>query len=266
MDLGESTFGPHATPTAFSTVPANVANPENPGVFDDLIRFAESSGTELILASDPDADRIGCAAPERQTAESRRQNDDIPHSEWKTLSGNQIGVLLADFLLRRLKTAQALRARVFKTLVTSDMVCRVAERFGIRCYGDVLTGFKWIGSKIDEIGPGKFVFGFEEAHGYLAGTYTRDKDGAVAAMLLAELAAECKRAGKSLHEELDRLFIEYGCHLERTISHTLPGAMAGTDEPGDKAIAKESADELGGLNRACVICDLTPTNVRPAIC
>jgi phosphomannomutase len=220
-------YEPHAAPDGnFPNVPANVANPENTAVFDDLIRFAESSRAELILASDPDADRIGCAAPERPKAEGRMQNVDFARSDWRTLSGNQIGVLLADFLVRRLKTADELTPDhyVVKTLVTSDMVCRVAEQFGVRCYGDVLTGFKWIGSKIDEIGPEKFVFGFEEAHGYLAGTYTRDKDGAVAAMLLAELAAECKLAGKTLHEELDRLFIEYGCHLERTISHTMPGA------------------------------------------
>jgi phosphomannomutase len=220
-------YGPQATPDGdFPNVPGNVANPENPAVFDDLIQFAKSSGAELILASDPDADRIGCAAMERQKAEGRRQNDDVPSSGWLTFSGNQIGVLLADFLLRRFKAAGRLTPDhyIVKTLVTSDMVCRVAERFGIRCYGDVLTGFKWIGSKIDEIGPEKFVFGFEEAHGYLAGTYTRDKDGAVAAMLLAELAAECKAAGKTLHEQLDGLFLEYGCHVERTISHTMPGA------------------------------------------
>jgi phosphomannomutase len=227
-------YQPHATPDGdFPNVPAKVANPENPAVFDDLIRFAESSGAELILASDPDADRIGCAAREKQKAEGRRQNEVIPHSpfptphsNWRTLSGNQIGVLLAEFLLRRLQSVGRLTPDHFvvKTLVTSDMVCRVAERFGVHCYGDVLTGFKWIGNKIDEIGPEKFVFGFEEAHGYLAGTYTRDKDGAVAAMLLAELAAECKSKGQTLHEQLDRLFAEYGYHSERTISHTMPGA------------------------------------------
>jgi phosphomannomutase len=220
-------YGPQATPDGdFPNVPANVANPENPAVFDDLIQFAKSSGAELILASDPDADRIGCAAMERQKAEGRRQNGDAPGSGWLTLSGNQIGVLLAEFLLRRFKAAGRLTPDhyIVKTLVTSDMVCGVAERFGIRCFGDVLTGFKWIGNKIDEIGPEKFVFGFEEAHGYLAGTYTRDKDGAVAAMLLAELAAECKTLGRTLHEQLDALFIEYGCHVERTISHTMPGA------------------------------------------
>ena len=88
----------------------------------------------------------------------------------------------------------------------------------------MLTGFKWIGSKIDEVGPEKFVFGFEEAHGYLAGTYARDKDGAVAAMLLAELAAECKTAGLHVARAVGSLFLSYGCHLERTISHTMPGA------------------------------------------
>jgi phosphoglucomutase/phosphomannomutase len=104
------------------------------------------------------------------------------------------------------------------------MICRIAEQFGIRAFGNLLTGFKWIGSKIDEVGPERFVFGFEEAHGYLAGTYARDKDGAVAAMLLAELAAECKAAGRTLHEQLDLLFRRYGCHLEHSISHTMPGA------------------------------------------
>ena len=220
-------YGPQATPDGdFPNVPANVANPENPAVFDDLIQFAKSSGAELILASDPDADRIGCAAPlSGVKAEGGRRKAE-GRQEWLTLSGNQIGALLADFLLRRFKAAGRLTPDhyIVKTLVTSDMVCRIAERFGIRCYGDVLTGFKWIGNKIDEIGPEKFVFGFEEAHGYLAGTYTRDKDGAVAAMLLAELAAECKALGRTLHEQLDGLFIEYGCHVERTISHTMPGA------------------------------------------
>jgi phosphomannomutase/very-short-patch-repair endonuclease len=210
-------YQPHATPDGdFPNVPGNVANPENPAVFDALIESAQASGADLVVASDPDADRIGCAAP-LATAEGAR---------WATLTGNQIGALLADLLLRRLRDSGQLTPEhyVIKTLVTSDMVCRIADHFGIRSAGDVLTGFKWIGSKIDELGSDKFVFGFEEAHGYLAGTYTRDKDAAVAAVLLAELAAECKSEGRTLHEQLDQLFVQYGCHLERTISHTLPGA------------------------------------------
>lgn len=208
-------FQPHATPDGdFPNVPAHVANPENPAVFDTLIEHAKTSGADLILASDPDADRIGCAAVVKA------------EDAWSTLSGNQIGALLGELLLRRLQASGQLTPEhyVIKTLVTSDMICRIADHFGIRAFGDVLTGFKWIGSKIDEVGPEKFVFGFEEAHGYLAGTYARDKDGAVAAMLLAELAAECKSVCLTLHEHLDQLFLKYGCHLERTISHTMPGA------------------------------------------
>ncbi len=117
-------------------------------------------------------------------------------------------MLIGELLLRRRQAAGTLTPDnyVIKTLVTSDMICRVAEKFGCRYYGDVLTGFKWIGSVIDEVGPEKFVFGFEEAHGYLAGTYARDKDGAVAALLMAELAAECKAQGMTLHEHLDKVY------------------------------------------------------------
>ena len=209
-------YEPHSKPDGdFPNVPNNIANPENPAVFDKPIEHARTSGAEIILASDPDADRIGCAAP--LTAGSK---------EWRTLSGNQIGVLLGELLLRRRQAAGTLTPEnyVIKTLVTSDMICRVAEKFGCRYYGDVLTGFKWIGSVIDEVGPEKFVFGYEEAHGYLAGTYARDKDGAVAALLMAELAAECKAQGITLHEHLDKVYLQYGCHLEKTINITLPGA------------------------------------------
>jgi phosphomannomutase len=214
-------YQPHAKPDGdFPNVPGHVANPENPTVFNQMIEHSQGRGIEIILASDPDADRIGCAAPISISFLA------AGGSSWSTLSGNQIGVLLGEFLLRRLKAAKRLTPEhyVIKTLVTSDMICRVAEGFSVRAYGDLLTGFKWIGSKIEEVGPEKFVFGFEEAHGYLAGTYARDKDGSVAAMLLAELAAECKTQGRTLHEQLDQLFLQYGCHLERTVNHTLPGA------------------------------------------
>ncbi len=220
-----SIYEPHATPDGnFPNVPDNIANPENAAVFDALIAHAERTGAELILASDPDADRIGCAA--RVCSGDSPSQSITTYQGWQTLTGNQIGVLLAELLLCRLQAAGKLTPEhyIVKTLVTGDMVCRLAAGIGARVYGDVLTGFKWIGGLIDEIGPGKFVFGFEEAHGYLAGTYTRDKDGAVAALLLAELAAECKAAGRTLHEQLDSLYLRYGCHQEKTVSMTLPGA------------------------------------------
>jgi phosphoglucomutase/phosphomannomutase len=109
------------------------------------------------------------------------------------------------------------------------MLARQAEAYGIRCIGEVLTGFKWIGGLIDELGPNGFVFGTEEAHGYVAGTYCRDKDGAVAAMLMAEMAAACKAAGRTLYEELERLYGIYGRYREKQVSITLPGADGMTE-------------------------------------
>lgn len=208
-------FGPHATPDGdFPNVPGHVANPENPAVFDALIARCKETGAELALASDPDADRIGVAA---QIAVG---------GAWRTLNGNQIGVLLADYVLRRRREAGTLSPAhyVVTTIVSTDMLRRLADFHHVQCYDDLFTGFKWIGAKIDEVGPAGFTFGFEEAHGYLAGPYIRDKDGAVAAMLMAELAAECKQAGRTLFDRLDELYRAVGCHLEKTIALTMPGA------------------------------------------
>jgi phosphoglucomutase/phosphomannomutase len=168
----------------------------------------------LALASDPDADRIGVAAPVSVGG------------EWRTLNGNQIGVLLADYALRRRRAAGTLSPAhyVVTTIVSTDMLRRLADYHQVQCYDDLFTGFKWIGAKIDEVGPAGFVFGFEEAHGYLAGPYIRDKDGAVAAMLMAELAAECKQAGRTPFDRLDELYRTVGCHLEKTVALTMPGA------------------------------------------
>ena len=102
------------------------------------------------------------------------------------------------------------------------MVRRLADHHGIRAVGDVLTGFKWIGGIVDDLGPEKFVFGYEEAHGYLVGDYIRDKDAAGAAMLLAELAAELKARQLTLHQELERLHKLVGYHAEHAIRGRSP--------------------------------------------
>jgi phosphoglucomutase/phosphomannomutase len=104
------------------------------------------------------------------------------------------------------------------------MARRIADSYGATTYGNLQVGFKYIGGTMDDKGPDKFVFGTEESHGYLAGTYARDKDAAVAAMLLAELAAQEKSAGQTLHEKLDALYWQFGCHAESQISVTLPGS------------------------------------------
>src|SRR5690606_11153967 len=103
---------------------------------------------------------------------------------------------------------------IVKTLVTTEMARRIADSYGIATAGNLQVGFKYIGGTMDERGPDKFVFGTEESHGYLAGQYARDKDAAVAAMLLAELAAQEKSAGQTLHEKLDALSWQFGCHAE----------------------------------------------------
>lgn len=208
-------FAPQAMPDGdFPNVPDHVANPENPAVFDALIERAKEIGADIAIASDPDADRIGVAAPL------------VVGGAWKTLNGNQIGVLLADYLLRRRREAGRLTTSnyVVTTIVSTDMLRRLAAYHNVDVYDDLFTGFKWIGSRVDEVGPERFVFGFEEAHGYLAGDYIRDKDAAVAAMLMSELAAECKKAGRTLHEQLDVLYRNVGCHLEKTVALTMPGA------------------------------------------
>jgi len=210
-------FGPHEAPDGdFPNVPGHVANPEVPAVLEAVIAEARERGDDLVLASDPDCDRLGAAAPLTRA----------PGSAWNTLTGNQLGVLLS---------AQAIAARkargesrpgdyVVTTLVTSGLVRRVAEAHGLKVDDTQLVGFKWICSAIDRHGPANFVFGTEESHGYLAGTHVRDKDAAVAALLMAEQTAALAAAGRTPHELLDELYGKFGCHQERTLNVMLPGA------------------------------------------
>jgi phosphomannomutase len=212
-------FGPHAEPSGdFPNVPGHVSNPENPKVFDAIIERAKTAGADLIMATDPDCDRLGCAAPISSTSGSA--------GPWGTMTGNQIGSLLADYVLDARRAGGSLSSEhyVVKTLVTTEMIRRIATSYGVKTYGDLHVGFKWIAGEMDVRGPEKFVFGAEESHGYLVGQYARDKDGAVAALLLAELAAKLKSQGRTLHEKLDDLFWQFGCHAEHTVSITMEGS------------------------------------------
>jgi phosphoglucomutase/phosphomannomutase len=173
------------------------------------------------MATDPDCDRLGAGAPLTTNVAS----------PWETFTGNQIGALLTDFVLQKRKEAGRLTSQhyVVKTLVTTELIRRIAESYEVRCLGNLQVGFKWIGQTMDEAGPDLFVLGTEESHGYLVGQYARDKDGVVATMLLAELAASAKAAGQTLHQRLDELFVRFGCHLEKTISLTMPGEQGMED-------------------------------------
>jgi phosphoglucomutase/phosphomannomutase len=233
-------FGPHAEPNGdFPNVPEHVANPENPATFDALIERAKQIGADLVLSTDPDADRLGCAAP-------RRKGSD----DWQVFTGNQIGALLAEHVLESRKYAGNLSPKhyVVKTLVTTEMIRRIADSYGVATCGDLQVGFKWIGGLIDDVGPELFLLGCEESHGFLAGDYVRDKDAAVAALMLAEFAARAKAAGQTLHEKLDSLSWQHGCHAERTVSKTMPGSEGMTRMRKLMAGFRESPPQIiGGL-------------------
>ena len=171
-------------------------------------------------------------------------------SEWQTFTGNQIAALLVDWVLSSRKRLGTLSAtdHVITTLVTTGLVRRIADAYGATTVDTLQVGFKWIGQAIDQNGPEHFVFGCEESHGYLAGTHVRDKDASVAALLLAELAAALKPQGKTLHEQLDAIFCTHGCHLERQVAITLPGA-AGMDRMREimATLRSKPPAALGGL-------------------
>ncbi|TWU47790.1 phospho-sugar mutase [Rubripirellula reticaptiva] len=210
-------YGPHAEKSGdFPNVPGHVSNPENAAIFDEPIKHAQAHGQNLILATDPDCDRIGVAAPKTMDTAG----------PWRTFNGNEIGAILAEYVLSKRKAAGTLSPQhyIVKTLVTTELTRRIAEEYGVRCVGDLLVGFKYIAEVIDREGPDQFVYGTEESHGYLVGQYCRDKDGAVAAMLMFELAAELKAQNISMHDYLCDLFRKHGYHRETLINLVMEGS------------------------------------------
>jgi phosphomannomutase len=234
-------FAPHATPDGdFPNVPGHVANPENPAVFDAIIARGKEIGADVVLATDPDCDRLGCAAPKTPSATG----------PWQTFTGNQIAVLLTDFILETRKRCGTLSPQhyIVTTLVTTRMVHRIADSFGVRTIDNLQVGFKWIAMTMDEAGPEQFIFGCEESHGYLAGDHVRDKDAAVASMLMAELAASVKQNSQTLHAKLDALYWQFGYHAERQISFTMPGSQGMKDMQALMArFRTEPPTELAGM-------------------
>lgn len=196
----------------FPTAP--YPNPEVPQVFDLAVEMAKEVGPDLIFGTDPDCDRIGVIVKEDS-------------GEYKVLTGNQVGVLLSEYMLNARKETGVLSTKdtLIKTIVTTEMAARVAENYDAQIM-NVLTGFKYIGEKIEQFeqtGSNNFVLGFEESYGYLSGGFVRDKDAVIAATLIAEMALYYKTQGKNLAQALHDLFEKYGYYKENLISITMEG-------------------------------------------
>ena len=185
-----------------------------PQVFELALEMAKQESPDIIFGTDPDCDRIGVVVKESS-------------GEFKVLTGNQTGLLLTHYVLSALKETDSLPENgvVIKTIVTTEGARKIAEDFGIELM-DVLTGFKYIGEKIREFresGDKKYLFGFEESYGYLAGEFVRDKDAVIASMLIAEMTLYYKEQGMSLYEALIKLYEKYGFYKETLISIELEG-------------------------------------------
>lgn len=196
----------------FSTVKS--PNPEDKEAFEIAIKMAKENNVDLIIGTDPDCDRVGIVV---------RDAEGI----YQTLTGNQTGALLCEYILESLKKKGELPKNgvIIKTIVTTELAKAIADAYGIEIM-NVLTGFKYIGEKMTEFaktGSHQYLIGFEESYGYLVGTHARDKDAVVASMLIAEMAAYYKNQGLSLYEVLENIYKKYGYFAEKTVSFTMPG-------------------------------------------
>jgi len=189
-------------------------NPEEQKALTRGIELAKKEGADLVIATDPDCDRVGVAVK-------------TTTGEYALLTGNQIGGMLTNYIIEGLKEKNALKedSTLIKTIVTSEFGADIAKANNVEVL-NVLTGFKFIGEKIksfEETNKGTYVFGYEESYGYLVGTHARDKDGVVASLLISEMAAYYYSKGMSLYEGLVELYAKYGFFKEKTISITLKG-------------------------------------------
>lgn len=189
-------------------------NPENKEGFTLAIGYAKECGADLIIGTDPDADRVGIIV----------KNKD---GEYTNFTGNQVGALLTEYILSSLKERGQLPddGYIVKTIVTTNLVKAICGAYGVEMK-EVLTGFKFIGEKIKEseqTGIGTYLFGFEESYGYLKGTYARDKDAVVATMLIAEMTLYYRERGITLSEQMENIYKKYGYYIEYVESVVMEG-------------------------------------------
>lgn len=188
-------------------------NPEEKSAFKMALDLAKEKNSDIVLATDPDSDRIGVF----------EKNGD----EYETFNGNEMGIMLSHFILSKMKSHASLPENgiILKTIVSTDMIKEIAADFGVEVV-ETLTGFKFIGEKIEQYfttGENKFIFGFEESYGYLANTHARDKDAVIACALIVTLASELKANGKKLKDYMEELNQKYGYYKEKLFSFKFEG-------------------------------------------
>lgn len=244
----------------FSTV--TYPNPEEEAAFVLAKAYGAEQGGDLLIATDPDCDRVGIAVRDEG-------------GTYHLLNGNQVGALLVDYLLSSLKERHALPVNgvIVKTIVTSEMGRVLAEAYGVKVI-NTLTGFKYIGEKIkamEATGEQTYLFGYEESYGYLTGTYARDKDGVSATLLICEMALYHRQRGISLLQRLHELYEQYGYFNEELKSYTLEG-LQGLEQIKTmmKTLRDTAPREIGGRRvlaiedyQAGLVMDPTQGTSRP---
>ena len=190
-------------------------NPEDPKAFTLALKLAKEKNADIVLATDPDADRLGIYALDSKTG------------EYMPFTGNMSGMLIAEYILRERTATHTMpeNPALVTTIVTTNMAGAIARDYGLR-FVEVLTGFKYIGEQIklfEQTGSNNYVFGLEESYGCLAGTHARDKDAVVAVMCLCEVAAWCKKMGITVWDQMLRLYEKYGYYKETQYAMTLKG-------------------------------------------
>ena len=214
----------------------------NPEIFEALrlgLELAEKSDADLMLATDPDADRVGIAIK-------------CPDGTYELVSGNEVGVLLLDYICagRIENGTMPEKAVAVKSIVSTPLADAVAANYGVELR-NVLTGFKWIGDQIAQLEAAgevdRFIFGFEESYGYLAGPYVRDKDAVIGSMLICEMAAYYRSIGSSIKQRLEEIYAKYGRYLNKVDSFEFPG-LSGMDKMAGimNELRQNPPTEIGG--------------------
>ena len=220
----------------------------NPEIFEALrkgLELAKEVGADLMLATDPDADRVGIAMK-------------CPDGSYELVSGNEMGVLLLDYICagRIEKGTMPKNPVAVMSIVSTPLAAKVAEHYGVELR-QTLTGFKWIGDQIAQLEAAgevdRFIFGFEESYGYLAGPYVRDKDAIIGSMLICEMAAYYRSIGSSIKQRLEELYAQYGRYLNKIDTVEFPG-LSGMDKMANimSGLRTNPPAELGGLKVASV--------------